>query len=116
MTNHHKINYVEFPAKNMAKTKLFFAKAFDWKFQDYGPEYCAITNAGIDGGFFKSSQESLTSNGSTLLVIYSDALEETLNSVVSLGGKIIKPIFEFPGGRRFHFTEPSGNEFAVWGE
>jgi len=116
MTNHHKINYVEFPAIQMAKTKLFFSKVFDWKFQDYGPEYCAFMSAGIDGGFFKSDQSSLTCNGSTLLVIYSDKLEATLEDVESAGGKIIKTIFEFPGGRRFHFTEPSGNEFAVWGE
>jgi len=116
MSTHHKINYVEFPAIKMAETKLFFAKVFDWKFQDYGSEYCAITNAGIDGGFFKSSQTSLTENGSTLLVLFSETLESTQKSVEFAGGKIIKPIFEFPGGRRFHFTEPSGNEFAVWGE
>jgi len=116
MSAHHKINYVEFPARNMAKTKLFFAKVFDWKFQDYGPEYCAFMSAGIDGGFFKSEQSSLTNNGSTLLVIFSDQLEKTVEAVEAAGGKIIKSIFEFPGGRRFHFTEPSGNEFAVWGE
>ena len=116
MSNHNKINYVEFPAKKMAETKLFFSKAFSWKFQDYGQEYCAFFGSGLDGGFFKSNLSASTDNGSVLVVIYSDSLEKTQSDVESAGGKVIKDIFEFPGGRRFHFKEPSGNEFAVWGE
>ncbi len=116
MTNHHKINYVEFPAKNMYKTKMFFAKAFGWKFQDYGVEYCAFFGAGIDGGFFKSDRNSSTDNGSALIVLYSDSLETTQQIVEDAGGTIKKAIFEFPGGRRFHFGDPNGNEFAVWSD
>lgn len=77
MDNHDKINYIEFPARNIEATKAFFSKAFAWSFQDYGPEYTSFSDA---------------------------------------GGNILKEIFSFPGGRRFHFTEPSGNEFAVWSE
>ncbi len=116
MSNHHKINYVEFPAKNMYKTKIFFAKVFDWTFQDYGLEYCAFFGAGIDGGFYKSEKKSSTDNGSALIVLYSERLEETQKEVEEAGAKIIKPIFEFPGGKRFHFGDPNGNEFAVWSD
>ena len=114
MTKHHKINYIEFPAKNLAVTKAFFNKAFGWNFQDYGPEYCAFTGQGTDGGFYKSDKVARTSAGSVLVVLYSDNLEETEMAVKAAGGDIIKEIFSFPGGRRFHFTEPGGNELAVW--
>jgi len=116
MSEHHKIDYVEFPAKDMYKTKMFFAKAFDWKFQDYGTEYCAFSSAGMNGGFFKSDLVCSTKNGSVLIVLYSDTLEKTVSIVKDAGGKIIKEIFEFPGGRRFHFADPNGNEFAVWSD
>jgi predicted enzyme related to lactoylglutathione lyase len=116
MSNHHKINYVEFPAKNMYKTKIFFSKAFGWKFQDYGVDYCAFFGAGIDGGFYKSEQNASTANGSPLIVLYSDSLEKTQTIIEDAGGSIIKAIFEFPGGRRFHFGDPNGNEFAVWSD
>ena len=116
MLPHHKINYVEFPAKNMAKTKLFFGKVFCWKFQDFGTEYCSFVDAGIDGGFFKSDNVVSTSNGSVLIVIYSESLEQTEQTIKQLGGQIVQAIFEFPGGRRFHFTDPNNNEFAVWSD
>ena len=83
---------------------------------DYGPDYCSFLNAGIDGGFYRSELKAQTEKGSALVVLYSSALESTLESVVAEGGKIIKPIFSFPGGRRFQFLDPSGNEFAVWSE
>jgi len=114
MSSHLKLNYVEFPASDIPATKLFFEKAFDWTFQDYGPEYTAFTNQGLDGGFFKSELMSKTSNGGALLVLKSDDLEQTQSVVELAGGKISTAIFSFPGGRRFHFIEPSGNEFAVW--
>jgi len=116
MNEHGKVNYLEFPVKDFESTKTFFSRVFDWKFEDYGPEYCAFSNAGIDGGFFKSDQSSLTSNGAALLVFYSNNLEATLSKVEQSGGEVIKPIFSFPGGRRFHFKEPSGNEFAAWSD
>lgn len=116
MDNHDKINYIEFPARNIEATKAFFSKAFAWSFQDYGPEYTSFSNAGIAGGFFKAEVSGSAENGSALIVLYSNDLESTYSRVVDAGGNILKEIFSFPGGRRFHFTEPSGNEFAVWSE
>jgi predicted enzyme related to lactoylglutathione lyase len=116
MNQHEKINYVEFPAKDLAGTKAFFESAFGFSFTDYGPEYTAFENQGLDGGFFKSDLASSTEKGAALIVFYSNQLEATLAKVEKAGGSILRPIYSFPGGRRFHFTEPSGNEFAVWGE
>jgi predicted enzyme related to lactoylglutathione lyase len=111
-----KINYIELPARSLDATKRFFQQAFGWEFVDYGPEYAAIQNAGLDGGFYQSDLVAQTSTGSALVVLYSKDLEQSLKSVEDAGGKIIKPIFDFPGGRRFQFTCPSGNEYAVWSE
>jgi uncharacterized protein len=116
MNQHEKMNYVELPAKDLAATKAFFESAFGWSFVDYGPEYTAFENQGLDGGFFQADLASSTQNGAALIVFYSNQLEATLAKVEKAGGSILRPIYSFPGGRRFHFTEPSGNEFAVWGE
>jgi uncharacterized protein len=116
MNLHEKINYVELPAKDLAATKAFFQSVFGWSFVDYGPEYTAFSNQGLDGGFFKSDLASSPQKGAALIVFYSNQLEATLAKVEKAGGSIVRPIFSFPGGRRFHFTEPSGNEFAVWSE
>lgn len=116
MNEHEKINYVEFPAKDIDKTKAFFSKAFGWSFVDYGPEYTAFSNEGLDGGFFKSETSSSTKNGAALVVFYSKGLEQTQSKIENAGGTIIKPIFSFPGGRRFHFTDPNGNEYAAWSD
>lgn len=114
MRNHEKINYLEFPVKDIPATKDFFAKAFNWSFTDYGSEYVAFSNAGIDGGFYQSDLNFSSNAGSVLIVFYSDKLDQTQSKIIASGGKIIKPVFEFPGGRRFHFSDPNGNEFAVW--
>ena len=116
MNAHEKLNYVEFPARDLSATKAFFGAAFGWSFVDYGPDYCAFAGQGLDGGFFKADRCSSTANGAALLVFFSEDLEGTLRKVVDAGGTVVKSIFSFPGGRRFHFTEPSGNEFAVWAE
>jgi predicted enzyme related to lactoylglutathione lyase len=116
MNKHEKINYVEFPSKDIAVTKAFFADAFGWSFIDYGPEYTAFSNEGIDGGFFKSELSVSIDNGSALIVFYSNNLEQTQLKIENAGGSINKPIFSFPGGRRFHFTDPNGNEYGVWSE
>ena len=116
MNQHEKMNYVELPAKNLTATKAFFESVFGWSFTDYGPDYTAFENQGLDGGFFQSDLASSTEKGAALIVFYSNQLEATLAKVEKAGGSILKPIYSFPGGRRFHFTEPSGNEFAVWGE
>ena len=114
MPEHEKLNYVEFPARRPEATRAFFSQVFGWQFEEFGPDYCAFSGEGLDGGFYRSELYSSTRNGSALLVFYSDDLEATLARVEAAGGRIEKPIFEFPGGRRFHFCEPSGNEFAVW--
>ena len=111
-----KINYVEFPARDIPATKVFFKAAFGWTFTDYGPDYTAFSNQGLDGGFYKSDQVSSTENGAALIVFFSDAIADSQTGIENAGGKISKPIFEFPGGRRFHFLDPNGNEFAVWSE
>ena len=116
MNEHEKINYIEFPAKDIDSTKAFFSAAFNWSFVDYGPEYTAFSNAGLDGGFFKSNLVVSTTNGSALIIFYSKALEKTLSKIENSGGSIIKPIYSFPGGRRFHFSDPNGIEFAVWSD
>ena len=113
---HEKIHYLEFPAKDLAKTKTFFAEVFSWTFTDYGPEYIAFHGAGIEGGFFKSSLTASSRAGGALVVFYSAKLEQTQTKIEKAGGKIIEPIFAFPGGRRFHFTDLNDNEFAVWSD
>ena len=113
---HEKINYVECPAKDLEATKSFFIKAFDFKFTDYGPEYTAFENAGLDGGFYQADLNASTNTGSALIVFYSETLDATKEKVLSAGGTLIKDTFEFPGGRRFHFADPSNNEFAVWSD
>jgi predicted enzyme related to lactoylglutathione lyase len=116
MNEHEKINYVEFSASDLSATKRFFESAFNWTFQDFGPEYTAFSNEGLDGGFFLSDRCSKTENGGALIVFYSANLEDTQQKVEAAGGTIARAIFSFPGGRRFHFEEPSGNEFAVWSD
>ena len=116
MSNHEKINYIEFQVQDVEATKAFFSQVFGWSYTDYGEAYVAFHGAGLDGGFYKGEQCSSTQNGAALLVFYSEAIDETLAKVEGACGTIIKPIFSFPGGHRFHFTDPSGNEFAVWSD
>jgi len=116
MNIHEKINYVEFPAKNLAATKAFFTQVFDWSFTDYGPDYTAFENQGLDGGFFRSDQNSASERGAALIVFYSSNLEESKSKIVAAGGIISQDTFSFPGGSRFHFLDPSENELAVWSD
>lgn len=116
MNKHEKLNYIELPAKNLAATKTFFEVVFAWEFEHYGPDYIAFSNQGLDGGFYQSDLNSLTQNGAALIIFYSENLEKTQEKIQHAGGEILKAIFDFPGGRRFHFSEPSGNEFAVWSD
>ncbi|CAM1351010.1 VOC family protein [Tenacibaculum halocynthiae] len=111
-TNNH-INYIEFTASNLEKIKTFYTNTFEWVFTDYGPNYVAFSNSGVEGGFEKS--EKKIKNG-VLVVLYHKDLESIQNLIVKFEGKITKNIFSFPGGRRFHFTDPSGNELAVWSD
>ncbi len=116
MNLHEKINYVELPAKDLTDVKNFFQAVFSWEFTDFGPEYTAFSDEGLDGGFYKSNLVSSTKDGSTLIVFYSKNIEETLVKIKKAKGKILKEIFEFSGGRRFHFSDPNGNEYAVWSD
>ncbi len=114
--NHEKINYVELPASDFEATRAFFGEVFGWTFKAWGEEYLAFHNAGLDGGFYRSKLQSTTANGAALVVFYSEKLEETQSKIEQAGGKIVLEIFDFPGGRRFHFSDPNGNEFSVWSD
>ncbi|QYK00185.1 VOC family protein [Shewanella psychrotolerans] len=116
MNKHLTINYLEIPVLDMAKTKVFFTQVFGWDFVDYGDSYSCFVNAGITGGFYLSEQYFDLDKGAPLIVIYSEQLEQTMAEVEQAGGQIVKAIFTFPGGRRFHFKDPNGNELAVWSE
>ena len=116
MPTHHDINYLELPARDITVLKAFFEKAFGWAFEDYGPEYCAVTNQNMDLGFYQAPLSSTTENGACLVVFYSEDLEQSQQKVVACGGKMVKATFDFPGGRRFHFADPCGNEYAVWSD
>ena len=105
-----KIDYVEFPGTDLPATKAFYSAAFDWSFTDYGPGYAAFENQGTDGGFTTDPEAPR----SPLVILYAEDLEAMQARVEAAGGVISTPIFAFPGGRRFHFRDPSGNELAVW--
>ena len=108
-----RIDYVELPTVDIVEAKRFYGEVFGWKFVDYGPDYASFSDGKLDGGF---SKESTVQRGGPLVIIYSINLELIKESVKSAGGTIVKDIFEFPGGRRFHFTDPSGNELAIWSD
>ena len=110
------IDYVEIPSRNLAATKTFFAALFGWSFVDYGPDYASFDDGRMTGGFFASEKTASVNAGAPLIVFYQPELEKTCAKVVDLGGQITKEIFEFPGGRRFHFREPGGGEFAIWSD
>lgn len=107
---HEQIQYVEFQSKDLAVIKKFYSEAFCWLFTDYGPEYTAFAGEHVAGGFYPGEP----TKGSVLVILYSERLEETLQKVRAAGGSIVREIFSFPGGRRFHFVDPDGNELAVW--
>lgn len=108
-----RIDYIEFPATDLEQIKAFYTDLFNWKFTDYGPTYTAFEDGRLNGGFTTAAQMGV---GGILVVIYAVDLEAVQATVSLSGGKIVKEIFEFPGGRRFHFTDPSGNELAVWSD
>ena len=108
------INYLELTVPDVAAAKAFYAAAFGWTFTDYGPDYASFSaaDAGLDGGFAAGTPTP----GGPLVVLYADDLEATQAKIESAGGRVTKPIFDFPGGRRFHFADGCGNELAVWAE
>lgn len=110
--NNHRIDYVEFGATDIARIKQFYSSVFGWTFTDYGPAYTSFVDGRLAGGFSLEAAPG----GSPLIVIYANDLEGAYARVKANGGDIRKEIFSFPGGRRFHFVDPSGNELAVWSE
>lgn len=106
-----RIDYVEMPGADLGETKRFYSEAFGWAFTDYGPSYAAF-DEGLDGGFWSDSE----ANAKPVIILFAHDLEAMEAKVRAAGGMIVKPIFTFPGGRRFHFTDPAGNELAVWSE
>ena len=109
------INYIEFPLKDAELTKVFYSKVFGWTFQNWGDSYLSFDGAAVEGGFNGEAGTPVTSPG-VLVVLYADDLEATLHRVKAAGGTILREPFGFPGGRRFHFSDPNGNELAVWTE
>jgi len=107
------INYIEFAVSDITRTKAFYASAFGWKYTDFGPAYCEFDDGQMKGGFDASGTPR---PGGPLIVLYGNDLSKLQASVTAAGGKIVKPIFDFPGGKRFHFTDPDGYELAVWSE
>ena len=110
------IDYLEFPAADLDGIESFYTRVFGWRFTDYGPDYRAFTDDRLDGGFYRSDLVAHAGSGSVLVVLYARDLEATLATVEHGGGRIVRPIFAFPGGRRFHFQDPHGNELAVWSD
>jgi len=107
---HEQVQYIEFLSRDLSRAKAFYTKSFGWKFTDYGPGYTAFEGEYVDGGF--TSGEPV--KGTVLVILYSNNIEATLEKIVAAGGAIVKELFDFPGGRRFHFTDPDGYELAVW--
>ena len=116
MHRHHAIDYIELTASDLAAAKTFYGAAFGWTFTDYGPEYAGIVGEGREQGGIREDKGYRGVRGGPLVILFSSALDETVKAVTNAGGAIVTPPFEFPGGRRFHFTDPSGNELAVWSE
>jgi len=108
-----RIDYVEFPATDLADVKRFYSEVFGWAFTDYGPDYTSFNDGRLGGGFTTAAR---VVTGGALIVLYARDLEVVKNKVVTHGGRIVRETFEFPGGRRFHFSDPSGNELAVWSD
>jgi len=111
--NNGRIDYIELPATDIAKTKTFYIQVFGWKFTDYGPDYTSFEDGRIAGGF---TTDGKVTPGGPLIVIYAADLAGMEAKVRNAAGTIVKDIFPFPGGRRFHFSDPSGNELAVWSD
>ena len=111
---HHAIDYIEIAVTDIDVAKAFYGSAFGWSFVDYGPDYAGIQSGGREAGGL--SRDSEVRAGGPLVILYSDDLEASAEAVAGSGGTIVRPIYGFPGGRRFHFADPAGNELAVWSE
>ena len=116
MKTPNKIDYVEFPTNSpsdLARAKDFFGAVFEWKYQDWGNEYADAHDSGPNSGISADANEP---RKHPLVIIYVDDLETAKERVIGAGGTVTVDIFAFPGGRRFHFREPTGNELAAWSD
>lgn len=111
---HHAIDYVELTVRDLAEAKRFYAAAFGWAFTDYGPTYAGIQGEDREQGGLEESETLRVSGGGPLVILYSDDLEASLAAVEAAGETVSRAPFDFPGGRRFHLLDPSGNELGVW--
>lgn len=111
MSRHHKIDYIELPATDMAASTAFYRAAFGWEFEDWGPNYQAFKDAGLDGGLRK--EDAAPPVGGTLMILLSEDLAASEAAIVAAGGKITAR-HDFPGGSRIHTLDPAGNEIAIW--
>jgi predicted enzyme related to lactoylglutathione lyase len=116
VSRHHRIDYLEFTVHDVAVAKAFYGSVFGWSFTDYAPTYAGIAGAEEGDPEVGGLTQGEVVRGGVLVVLYSDDLQATQQAVVAAGGTICKPTFSFPGGRRFHFLDPSGNELAVWAQ
>lgn len=112
MSAENRIDYVEIPVTDMKKARAFFEAMFNWTFQDWGDDYMSFNDGRLEGGFCRAS-EAAPATG-VLVVFFSADLERDFERVQELGATISKPVFSFPGGRRFHFVDPTGTEYAIW--
>jgi predicted enzyme related to lactoylglutathione lyase len=108
-----RIDYIEFNVADIARSQRFYGEAFGWSFKDYGPSYCEFGDGRMTGGFTTGGS---VKPGGPLVILYADDLAETQRRLEAAGARIVKPAFDFPGGRRFHFQDPDGYELAVWSE
>lgn len=113
---HHAIDYIELNVTDLAASKAFYADAFGWRFNDYGPGYAGIVAPDGEGEVGGLNASGAVVRGGPLVILFSDDLEATVAAVRSAGGEIVEEPYDFPGGRRFHFTDPSGNELAAWAQ
>lgn len=111
---HHEISYIEFGAQDLASTRAFYEAAFGWEFNDYGPEYSGIKAPDSDHEFGGLNASATPARGGPLVLLFSNNLDATVDDVRDAGGTIVAEPYEFPGGRRFEFTDPSGNHLGVF--
>jgi predicted enzyme related to lactoylglutathione lyase len=118
-SNNHRIDYIELSVGDITRSRDFYGKAFGWSFKDYGPSYCEFNDGRLTGGFALGGKDNLGGTikaGGPLVILFATDLAETQRRIEHAGGKIIKPSYSFPGGRRFHFVDPDGYELAVWSD
>jgi uncharacterized protein len=111
--NDRRIDYIEFAVSDIAHSREFYGKAFGWTFKDYGPAYCEFSDGRLTGGFAKGNP---VTPGGPLVILFADDLSDAQRRLEAAGARIVKPVFAFPGGRRFHFLDLDGYELAVWSD